>query len=221
MFPKYDMMIDTIRYKYQTESTQNMTQKIPQKAESDELSYSAEKEQEYSYSLRIPKDRVAVLIGKKGEVKKRIEQETMTEIIIDSKEGEIIVSGRDAIRLYTTREIIKAIGRGFNPEIAMLLLKQDYLFEIIDISDFGSTRNHILRLKGRLIGAKGKSRLFELSETNISVYGKTVSIIGDAERVPAARKALENLLKGSPHAKVYNWLEKMRIKLKKEYLNEI
>ena len=35
--------------------------------------------QEYSYELKIPKDRVAVLIGKKGEIKEKIE-EWITEI---------------------------------------------------------------------------------------------------------------------------------------------
>ena len=34
---------------------------------------------EYSYELKIPKDRVAVLIGKDGEVKKSIEEDTKSK----------------------------------------------------------------------------------------------------------------------------------------------
>jgi len=41
---------------------------------------------EYSYELKIPKDRVAVLIGTDGEIKKKIEVETKTQIKIDSKD---------------------------------------------------------------------------------------------------------------------------------------
>jgi len=63
----------------------------------------------YSYELKIPKDRVAVLIGKSGEVKKELEGLTKTEMEIDSKEGDITVSGEDALGLYSAREIIKAI----------------------------------------------------------------------------------------------------------------
>jgi len=46
-------------------------------------------------------------------------------------EGDVFVKGEDALGLYSTREIIKAIGRGFNPETAKLLLKQDYSFELV------------------------------------------------------------------------------------------
>ena len=37
---------------------------------------------EFSYELKIPKERVAVLIGKKGEIKKRIEDETSSKIFV-------------------------------------------------------------------------------------------------------------------------------------------
>ncbi|MBI4143366.1 RNA-processing protein, partial [Candidatus Woesearchaeota archaeon] len=89
---------------------------------------------EYSYELKVPKNRVAVIIGKEGSIKKDIEESTKTKLNIDSKEGDVFVSGEDALGLYTAREIIKAIGRGFNPEVAKLLLKPDYVFEVIDVS---------------------------------------------------------------------------------------
>ena len=134
---------------------------------------------EYSYELKIPKERVAVLIGKNGEVKKQLEADTATRIKVDSEEGDVFVSGEDAIQLFSVREIIRAIGRGFNPEIAVLLLKQDYLFEIIDIEEFAGTKKQLLRLKGRVIGTEGKSRriIEELTETYISVYGKTIRLV--------------------------------------------
>jgi ribosomal RNA assembly protein len=80
---------------------------------------------EFSYQIKIPKERIAVLIGKKGEIKNQIEEHTRTRIDVDSKEGDITVSGEDAITLYSTRDIIRAIGRGFNPDIALLLLKPE------------------------------------------------------------------------------------------------
>jgi ribosomal RNA assembly protein len=171
---------------------------------------------EYSYELKIPKERLAVLIGKEGKVKKSLEEATKCTISIDSKEGDIIIKGKDSLGLFTAREVIKAIARGFNPEIATLLLKPDYLFEMLHLHDYaGKSTGKMIRLKGRVIGQEGKSRkiIEELTETYISVYGKTISIIGQAENVSVARRAIESLLAGSTHATVYRWLEKKRREL--------
>jgi len=167
---------------------------------------------EYSYDIKVPKERIAVLIGKEGETKRLLEQETKTKISIDSQEGDVTVSGEDALTLYSTREIITAIGRGFNPHIALNLLKVDYSFDLISLGDIGRSKNDILRLKGRIIGQEGKSRriIEELTDCDICVYGKTVAIIGPVEKSPIARRAVEMLLEGSMHASVYKYLEKQR-----------
>jgi len=171
---------------------------------------------EYAYELKIPRERIAVLIGKEGAVKKQIESATATSLDIDSNEGEVKLIGTDAIGLYTCREVVRAIGRGFNPEIAFLLLKQDYGFEMISIADFADTKNDSVRLKGRVIGESGKSRrvIEELTGCNVSVYGKTVALVGGVEWLPSARRAVEALLSGSPHSAVYHWLEKRRKELR-------
>lgn len=167
---------------------------------------------EFSYEIRIPKERIAVLIGKKGEIKKDIEERTKTKISVDSKEGDIIINGEDALGLYSAREVITAVARGFNPEIAMSLLRSDYILEVISIKEYCKTKNSELRLKGRVIGTEGKSRktIEDLTETSISVYGKTISIIGEASNVLNAKKAIETLLKGGNHASIYRFLEKKR-----------
>ena len=179
---------------------------------------------EYSYEIKVPKNRVAVIIGKDGSVKKEIEDSTKTKLTIDSKECDVFLSGEDAIGLYTARELIKAISRGFNPEIANLLLKPDYIFEVVDVSEFvGKSKDAMLRLKGRVIGKEGKSRklIEELTECNISVFGKTISIIGMPEPAANARRAVESLLKGSTHANVYKWLESRRREMKRRSVMEL
>jgi len=166
----------------------------------------------FSYELKIPKERIAVLIGKKGEFKRHIQKLTKTRLKIDSKEGDVVISGQDALRLFDTKEVIKAIGRGFNPEIAQLLLKQDYGLEIFNLADFAKNKNALKRLKGRVIGASGKSRevIEQLTGAYISVYGKTISILGEISALANARQAIDMLLQGSPHRNVYQWLEKKK-----------
>jgi|TARA_B100001971_G_C17972915_1_gene423325 ribosomal RNA assembly protein len=178
---------------------------------------------EFVYELRIPKERIAVLIGKEGNIKKEVETTTKTKIKIDSKEGDIFISGEDGLGLYNAREVIKAIGRGFNPDVAGLLLKPDYVFEMVNISDYTKkSRDNMVRLKGRVIGSEGKCRklIEKLSECYISVYGKTVSIIGTNESASVARHAVEALLGGSTHANVYKWLEKRRREIKRTKILE-
>ena len=168
--------------------------------------------EEFAYELRIPKDRVAVLIGSKGDTKRILESETKTKIQVDSEEGDIRITGEDALLLYLAREVVRAVGRGFNPEIARQLLKADYGFEIISIADFARNPNDLERLRGRVIGEGGKSRrtIEDLTEVNICVFGKTVGIIGPADAIVPARRAIESLLEGASHAFVYRLLERRR-----------
>jgi ribosomal RNA assembly protein len=176
---------------------------------------------EYLYELRIPKDRIAVLIGKEGKIKKEIETETKTKIKVDSKEGDVFISGEDALGLYSCREVIRSIGRGFNPDIALLLLKADYCLELIDLKEYcGKSKDSLLRIKGRIIGSEGKTRklIEELTEAHICVYGKTIGVIGLPESTSLARDAIEKLIKGSPHSGVYKFLERKRRDMKKARL---
>ncbi len=163
----------------------------------------------YSAELKIPRDRVAVLIGKKGATKKAIERRTRTRIEV-TREGDVFISGQESLDVFNTSPVIKAIGRGFNPEIARRLLNENYVFEIINIQDYSKkSKKKFVRIKARLIGTKGKAWkvLEKLTMTDISVYGKTVSIIGKVEDVTVAKGAIEKLLKGSPHGNVYKFIE--------------
>lgn len=167
---------------------------------------------EFAYELKIPEERVAVLIGKEGETKKEIENSAKCALQI-TKEGDVTISGEDGLGLFTAREIIRAIGRGFNPRIALQLLKQDYALEMIDMKDIaGKNKSTMERLKGRVIGKEGKAReeVERLTDTHISIYGKTIGIIGENQQVQLARQAVAMLLEGAMHKTVYRYLEKKK-----------
>lgn len=178
---------------------------------------------EFMHELKIPKARIAVLIGTNGQTKKELEEYTKTTIDVDSKEGLVTVTGNDAVKLYVVRELVLAIGRGFSPEIAKLLLKQDYCIEVISLDEFSDKKKKLERVRGRIIGKKGKSRevVETLTETHISVYGKTVSIIGLAENVTMARNAVEMFLEGATHSAVYRRLEKFRRNMNEQRMTQI
>ena len=166
----------------------------------------------FSYDLKIPQERVAVLIGKEGVTKKEIQEATNCSLDI-TPEGDVTISGNEGLELYVAREIVKAIARGFNPKTALLLLKTDYTLEMIELRDLaGKNKNTIERLKGRVIGKAGKSReeIERLTDTAISIYGKTIGIIGEVGQVSLAREAVAMLLSGSMHKSVYHFLEKKK-----------
>ncbi|MFW5902419.1 MAG: KH domain-containing protein, partial [archaeon] len=70
----------------------------------------------------------------------------------------------------------------------------------------------INRVKSRIIGKEGKTRntLEKLSKTHISIKGKTVSIIGEIDRINLAKRGLLKLIQGTPHSAVYKELEEIR-----------
>jgi len=169
----------------------------------------------YQEESKIPKERIAILIGKKGKTKAEIEKKTKTRIEVSSEEGDILIKGEDSIEVFKSLLVVKSIGRGFNPETALLLLQKDYCLEIINIKDFtGKSKKKFARIKARIIGSKGKARrvLEELTNCEISIYGKTVCIIGEVEKAIFAREAIERILLGAPHSNVYAWIEKNKDK---------
>ena len=173
---------------------------------------------EFMYALRIPKERVPVLIGTKGSMKKRLETDLNITLRVDSEEGDVQVFGDDALTLLSAREIIRAIGRGFNPDIAYALTKPDFALELIDLKDYSGTKKTLIRKRGRVIGEGGKARrtIEELTDTHLSVYGKTIGIIGRVEDAAAARKAVEALLGQATHSGVYKQLEQRRTKIRRD-----
>jgi ribosomal RNA assembly protein len=155
--------------------------------------------------LRVPVRRIPILLGKKGEVKKKIELSTKTRLFVQ-KTGEVSIEG-ETEGLLTASEVVKAIARGFSPEKAFLLFNEEYQLYIISLD--GETKKTIVRLKSRVIGRKGGAKTIIENYTNcvISVYGKTVSIIGLSSGVNKAAAAVEGLLKGRTHGYIFKKLE--------------
>ncbi|MGB8780948.1 MAG: KH domain-containing protein [Candidatus Bathyarchaeia archaeon] len=176
--------------------------------------------------IKIPKERVGALIGPQGTIKKSIEEKLSVELQIDSETGDVtVVMGEnvtDPSMLFRAKDVITAVGRGFSPEHAFRLIRdEEAVLDILDLRTvFGKSEADIIRVKGRIIGMNGKTRMIieELTDTNIAVYGHTVGIIGTLEQAQVAREAIEMLIRGGMHATVYRFLQRKRRQLKKKML---
>ncbi len=177
--------------------------------------------------LKIPKDRVGVLIGKNGETKELIERLTQLTLEIDSEAGSIVINStaelEDPLLPWKTKNLITAIGRGFNPKIAIKLLDDDTVLEVIKLTEYvGKSKKALSRYKGRIIGREGITRqiILEMASVDMSVYGKTVSLIGDFENILIAKEAIEMILNGARHKSVYAFLERKKQDLKMNQFQE-
>jgi ribosomal RNA assembly protein len=175
--------------------------------------------------VRIPKERVGILIGPEGKVKQYIESRLNVKLDIDG-EGSVTVTlsetATDPSLLLRAKDLVTAIGRGFPPDTAFRLIRnEDDIFDIVDLRlIFGRSESDIKRIKGRIIGTDGKTRrlIEELTEADVVVYGHTIGIIGSFEQADSARNAVQMIIDGCQHHTVYKYLQRKRTELKKEKL---
>jgi len=176
--------------------------------------------------VRIPKDRVGVLVGPDGKVKQKIEEKLLVELHVESESGGVTIflseKAEDPSLLFRAKDIVTAVGRGFSPDYAFRLIRnEDDIFDMIDLRTiFGRSESDIRRVKGRVIGANGKTRklIEELTEASMVVYGHTIGFIGTFEQVDVARNAVNMLIQGSQHQSVYKYLQRKRRLFKKQKL---
>jgi ribosomal RNA assembly protein len=136
--------------------------------------------------------------------------EKLSNCKISLEDQEVIIEGQDSLIVLRVKEVFKALDRGFDLNTALYLLDESYFLEIIDIKDYGKSRERQIQLKGRVIGKEGsiKKMIEEKTGTKICIHGKTISIIGKWENLQIARKAIEMLLEGKMHSSVQRFLER-------------
>lgn len=156
-------------------------------------------------TLLVPNDRIRVVMERK--TKDTIEKELNVKISFN--ENLVNIEG-EGIELFRAKDVIKAIGRGFSPPKAFRLFDEDENLEVVEMT--GVKENKMKIIRSRLIGTKGKTRrlIERFSGCSISVYGKTISIIGKYEQISIAREAVNMIIRGSKHSKVYGFLQGSR-----------
>lgn len=156
--------------------------------------------------ILIPKSRIAVLIGEKGRDRKLIEKLGKVKLWIDSKEGLVEIKG-EAVDIWLAIKVVEAIGRGFSPRDAIILFKEGYAFEKINLK--AKTKKRQSTMKSRVIGTGGKIKELIQQKTNtlIAIQGKTICILGKSEDVMLARQTIERIVEGSKQGSALKYLQ--------------
>jgi ribosomal RNA assembly protein len=73
-----------------------------------------------TFVVNVPEERIGVLIGEGGRVKREIERLLNVVLDVDSREGTVVINlarpaeqGGDPSSLFKARDVITAVARGF------------------------------------------------------------------------------------------------------------
>ena len=153
--------------------------------------------------VRIPEERMKLL---KADPRIQKKLKDMCDCEFHYLE-DVEIESDDPLKVFRVKEVVKAFGRGFNVDDALNLLDEQFYLEIIEIES--KSKDRITVLKGRVIGREGRTKktIEKISEAKISIYGKTISIIGRWDEVQIAKEAVDLILSGSKHSTVYRFLK--------------
>ena len=143
--------------------------------------------------------------------KSKLEKELNINITSNEKNREIIIDG-EAEDEYLAEKIIDVLNFGFPFSAAMLIKKEDFLFEIIDIKHY-TKRENLRTVRARIIGRGGKTLrvLHDLTKCYVEIKENHIAIIGDPEYIQNCQEAIISLIRGSKHSNVYAFLEKHQV----------
>ena len=147
------------------------------------------------------------------KLKSKIEK--VLDIQLNITRSKISFESEDAYKEFIAKIIIEAMDFGFELEEASQLKKEDYMMGIINLKEYARP-TRLRETLGRMIGKKGKAirTLSQLSDCSIKIKDYTVALIGSTDDVDTALLALKKLARGSPHAKVYGFLERKKAEKK-------
>ena len=144
------------------------------------------------------------LIQNKKEIEKALK-------IKFSIKNNIITFKANAEDEFIATQAIEAINLGFKIRDALLLKEEDHTFQRVNIKDL-TKRKDLKRIRGRIIGTKGKvlDTIEILTDCLLSIHDNSIGIIGRAENTEKAKEAIERIIQGSEHSSVFSSLERQR-----------
>ena len=138
--------------------------------------------------------------------KKRLEEKL--EIKISNRGKEITLDGNSE-KEYVAKKVIEALEFGFPFSVAMFIVDEDFMFEIVNIKEY-TKRKDLERIRARIIGKQGRAlkTLSQLTKCFFELKGNQIGIIGHPEHIKNAEDAITSIIRGSKHSNVYSHLEK-------------
>ena len=155
----------------------------------------------------VPDDKLQLI----KELIPKLEEISNSKIEIDERTKSIKVTPKqgNAYDALKVKAVINAIGLGFDVNDAMKLMSDDYTLDVIELKDYLNTQDAMRRVKGRIIGEKGKTKkiIQEYTGVQIVVGDHIIALLGPIEQIQIAKRAIEMLIEGKEHSTVYKYLD--------------
>jgi ribosomal RNA assembly protein len=137
--------------------------------------------------------------------------ENKTKIKISFGKNSISIKGNE-LNEFLVDKIVQAIDFGFHVDDAMLLIKEDFVLEFIEVKEH-TRRKNLKDVRARLIGRAGKARktIENLTGASIVIRGNEVGIIVDNNHLDSSIQGIESLIQGAKHGNVFSYLEKQNV----------
>ena len=143
------------------------------------------------------------------KIKKAIPKlEKKLKIRISIQNSNITLKGEE-VNIFLAKEILEAVDFGFDIDDALLLLKNDFCLEFINIKEH-THRHNLKEVRSRVIGRKGKAMktIEVLTGSVMVVHDNKVGLIVDSEHLETAVQGVISLIQGSKHGNVFAYLER-------------
>ena len=126
--------------------------------------------------------------------------------------NDVVIKGSELNEFLVSR-VVEAIDFGFCVDDALLLLKDGFELEFIDVKEH-THRKNLKDVRSRIIGRDGRARktIEKLSGAEIVLSGNRVGVIVDSEHMSAVAQGIQSLISGAKHGNVFGMLERAGVR---------